>query len=250
MPRSSRLPAVAAALLAAAVAVAPAALAQDGGAPGSVPPWPVVYSAGGTVLLDGEPVAEGELITLVGDWERPTAIPVRDGAFDCGGLCLVVGPPGFDYAGEPVTFRLRSEGVEGEPHADLTYAFPLLGTPCLVDEPVTLRFGEGAVRRSEAPCPETVIPTPTPTPIPTPTATPAPTPTATATPPATPMSAPTPTTAPAEPSPTATAAPTATPEAQAAGSGGMTDAWIAVAAALALAAAGAAVVWRGRRWRS
>ncbi len=247
MPRPLRLPTiVAVALFVAVLASTPATFAQDGGAPGSVPPWPIVYSAGGTVLLDGEPVQEGELITQVGDWERPTAIPVRDGAFDCGGLCLVVGPPGFDYAGEPVTFRLRSEGVKGEPQADLTYAFPLLGTPCLVDEPVTLRFGEGAVRRSEAPCPETVIPTPTPTPIPTPTATPAPTPTATPTPPATATSAPTPT-APAEPSPTAAAVPTATPEAQAAGAGRTTAAWIAVAAALALAAAGAAFVWRGRR---
>lgn len=247
MPRSSRLLAIAAvALLAAALAVAPVALAQDGGAPGSFPPFPIVYTEGGRVLLDGEPVAEGELLTRVGDWERPTAIPVRDGAFGCGEFCLLVGPPGFDYAGEPVTFHLRAEGISGELQADLTYAFPLLGMPCRVDEPITLRFGEGAVRRSEAPCPESVVPTPTPTPIPTPTATPAPTPTATATHPATATPPPTPP-APAEPSPTATAAPTATPEAQAAGGGGMVAAWVAVAAALAFAAAGAAFVWRGRR---
>lgn len=247
MPCSSRLLAIAAsALLVAALAVAHAALAQDGGAPDSFPPYPIVYSEGGVALLDGEPVAEGELLTRVGDWERPTAIPVRDGAFGCGGFCLLVGPPGFNYAGEPVTFHLRAEGLSGELQADLTYAFPLLGTPCLVDEPITLRFGEGAARRSEAPCPETVIPTPTPTPIPTPTATPAPTPTATATPPATATSVPAPT-PPAEPSPTATAAPTATPEAQAASGVGTIAAWSAVAAALALAAAGAAFVWRGRR---
>ena len=248
MPRPPRLPAIAAALLAAALASAPAALAQDGDAPGSVPPWPVVYSDGGTVLLDGEPVAEGELLTRVGDWERPTTIPVRDGAFGCGGLCLLVGPPGFDYAGEPVTFHLRAEGMSGELQADLTYAFPLLGTPCLVDEPVTLRFGEGGASRSEAPCPESVVPTPTPAPIPTPTATPPPTPTATATPPPTATIAPAPT-ATAAPPPTAAAVPTATPEPDAPSGVGTTAAWVAVAAAVALGAAGAAFVWLGRRRR-
>lgn len=251
MPRSSRLPAiVAAALLVAALAVAPAALAQDGGAPDSFPPYPIVYAEGGTALLDGEPVAEGELLTRVGDWERPTAIPVRDGAFGCGEFCLLVGPPGFNYAGAPVTFHLRAEGLSGELQADLTYAFPLLGTPCLVDEPITLRFGEGAALRSEAPCPESVVPTPTPTPIPTPTATPAPTPTATATPPATATSVPAPTPPAEEPSPTATATPTATPEAQTAGGVGAIAAWSAVVAAIALGAAGAAFVWRGRRRRN
>ena len=250
MPRSPRLPAiVAVALLVAALAVAPAALAQDGGAPDSFPPYPIVYSEGGIALLDGEPVAEGELLTRVGDWERPTAIPVRDGAFGCGRFCLLVGPPGFDYAGETVTFHLRAEGLSGELQADLTYAFPLLGTPCLVDEPITLRFGEGAALRSEAPCPESVVPTPTPTPIPTPTATPAPTPTATATPPATATAAPAPT-ATAAPPPTSTAIPTPTSEPDAPGGGGTIAAWGAVAAAVALGATGAAFVWRGRRRRN
>ena len=250
MPRSSRLPAIAAAaLLAAALAGAPVALAQDGGAPGSIPPWPIVYSEGGTVLLDGEPVAEGELLTRVGDWERPTAIPVRGGAFDCGDLCLLAGPPGFDYAGEPVTFHLRGGGLDGELQADLTYAFPLLGTPCLVDEPVTLRFGEGAAEPSAAPCPESVTPTPTPTPIPTPTATPAPTPTAAPTLiPATAEPAPA-TAPPPTPTPTATAIPTATPgsESQSQGRGETIIAWAAVAAAVALGVAGLAFLWRGRR---
>lgn len=245
MARLSRPLVIAAAvLLIAASALAPVLLAQDGDAPpGGFPPFPIVYGEGGIALLNGEPVAEGELIVRVGDWERPTAIPVRDGAFGCGALCLLVGPPGFDYAGEPVAFLLN-----GEMQADLTYAFPLLGTPCLVSEPVTLRFGVGAAPPIAAPCPESVVPTPTPTPIPTPTATPAPTPTPTATPPPTPTAAAT-SLAPASTLATATAAavPTATPDAPDAGGSGAAIAWAAVAAAVALGAAGGAFLWRARR---
>ena len=240
MVRLSRpLVIAAAALLIAAPALAPALVAQDGDAPpGGFPPFPIVYGEGGVALLDGEPVAEGELVVRVGDWERPTAIPVRDGAFGCGALCLLVGPPGFDYAGEPVVFLLN-----GDLQADLAYAFPLLGTPCLVSEPVTLRFGEGAAPPVAAPCPESVVPTPTPTPIPTPTATPAPT----ATPPPTPTSAatalaPSPTLAPPP-----TVVPTATPDAPDAGGSGAVVAWAAVAAAVALGAAGGTFLWRARR---
>ena len=242
MVRLSRPLVVAAAALLIA-ALAPALLAQDGDAPpGGFPPFPIVYGEGGIALLDGEPIAEGELIVRVGDWERPTAIPVRDGGFGCGALCLLVDPPGFDYAGEPVVFLLNRDL-----HADLTYAFPLLGTPCLVSEPVTLRFGEGAAPPVAAPCPESVVPTPTPTPIPTPTATPAPTPTPTATPPPTPTAAetalaPSPT---LEPSPPVV--PTATPEPPDAGGSGAVVAWAAVAAAVALGAAGGAFLWRARR---
>lgn len=246
MVRLSRpLVVAAAALLIAAPALAPALLAQDGDAPpGGFPPFPIVYGEGGIALLDGEPVAEGELIVRVGDWERPTAIPVRDGAFGCGALCLLVGPPGFDYAGEPVAFLLN-----GELQADLAYAFPLLGTPCLVSEPVTLRFGVGAAPPVAAPCPESVVPTPTPTPIPTPTATPAPTPTPTATPPPTPTAAATALAPPPTltPSPTAAAVPTATPDAPDAGGSGAAIAWAAVAAAVALGATGGAFLWRARR---
>ena len=195
-------------------------------------------------LLDGEPVAEGELIVRVGDWERPTTVPVSGGAFECGERCLLVGPPGFEYAGEPVAFLLN-----GELQADLAYAFPLLGEPCLVSESLTLRFGEGSAPPIAAPCPESVVPTPTPTPIPTPTATPAPTPTPTATPRSTPTP---PATAPAAtlaPSPTAAAVPTPTPDAPESGGSGAVVAWAAVAGAVALGAAGGAFLWRARRKR-
>ena len=191
-------------------------------------------------LLDGEPVAEGELIVRVGDWERPTAVPVSGGAFECGERCLLVGPPGFEYAGEPVAFLLN-----GELQADLAYAFPLLGEPCLVSEPVTLRFGEGAAPPIAAPCPESVVPTPTPTPIPTPTATPAPTPTPTPTP----RSTPTPAATLAPPTPTATAVPTPTPDAPESDGAGAVVAWAAVAVAVALGAAGGVFLWRARRKR-
>ena len=189
---------IVAALLAAALVVPLVASAQDGGddRPTSIPPFPVVYLEG-TVLLDGEPVAEGEIVVRVGDWEREKWIPVVNGMFDCANDegCLLVGPPDYAYAGEPVTFHLN-----GEQQADLTYPFPLLGTPCFV-ESTELRFGEGVEPRSEDECPgvarvapeeiPTLPPTPTPTPTPAPTATPTPAPTATPVPPtATPTPAP------------------------------------------------------------
>ncbi len=99
------------------------------------------------MLLDGQPVAEGELVVRVGDWERSTRITVRDGAFMCGDDgCLLVSPPNYSYVDEPVTFHLNAEQ-----QADLTYPFPHLSTPCFVDH-VELRFGESTEFRTEVPC--------------------------------------------------------------------------------------------------
>ena len=211
MPRFHLLPAPSfrtllptAALVAALLLLPLVALAQDGDddRQQSIPPFPVVYLEG-TATLDGEPVAEGEIVVRVGGWERPTRIPIRNGMFTCAEEgCLLVGPPGYAYAEEPVTFHLN-----GELQADLTYPFPLLGTPCFVESTV-LRFGEGVTPRSEDQCPgiarveelPTVPPTPTPTPVPT--ATPTPAPTATPVPPtATPVPAPEPTATPVAPVP-------------------------------------------------
>ncbi|MDE2885145.1 MAG: hypothetical protein OXO53_08635, partial [Chloroflexota bacterium] len=115
-----------------------------------IPAFPIVYERG-TVTLDGEPVASGEIVVRVGDWERRARIPVVDGAFDCANDegCLLVGPPS-DYIDEPVTFHLN-----GDQQADLTYPFPLLGFPCFVDS-VELRFGEGLEPRTEDHCPGVV----------------------------------------------------------------------------------------------
>ncbi len=114
----------------------------------TISPFPILYLEG-TVLLDGQPVAEGELVVRVGNWERSTRIPVRDGVLVCGDKgCLLVGPPNYSYADEPVTFHLNSEQ-----QADLTYPFPLLASPCFVGH-VELRFGAGAEPRTEEPCPD------------------------------------------------------------------------------------------------
>ena len=105
MPRFSGVPSpvsrtflIVAALLAAALVVPLVASAQDGGddRPTSIPPFPVVYLEG-TALLDGEPVAKGEIVVRVGDWEREKRIPVVNGMFDCANDegCLLVGPPGL-----------------------------------------------------------------------------------------------------------------------------------------------------------
>ncbi len=200
--RSFRILLTAVALVAAVLLLPFVALAQDGDddRPESIPPFPVVY-LGGTVTLDGEPVAEGEIVVRVGEWERPTRIPVSNGMFTCGDDgCLLVGPPGYSYAEDPVTFHLN-----GELQADLTYPFPLLGTPCFV-ESTELRFGEGIAPRTEDQCPgipivapediPTLPPTPTPTPTPTATPTPAPTATPTPEPTATPTPVPAPTATP------------------------------------------------------
>lgn len=203
--RSSRTLLTAAALVAALLLLPLAALAQDGNdgeddRAQSIPPFPVVYLEG-AVLLDGEPVASGEIVVRVGDWERPTRIPVVDGRFDCAtdAGCLLVGPPGYligdppryEYVGETVTFHLN-----GEQQAGLTYPFAHMSEPCFVDR-VELRFGAGAEPPTEAPCghvppPEGEILVVPPTPVPT--ATPTPLPTATPVPPtATPLPAPEPT---------------------------------------------------------
>ena len=215
--RSSRMLLAAAALVAALLLAPLAALAQDGDNDDrqqSIPPFPVVYLEG-TATLDGEPVAEGEIVVRVGDWERSTRIPVVDGRFNCAtdAGCLLVGPPGYltgdppryEYVGEAVTFHLN-----GEQQAGLTYPFAHMSEPCFVDR-VELRFGAGAEPRTDAPCghlppPEgeilVVPPTPTPTPTPLPTATPTPLPTATPVPPtATPVPAPEPTATPVAPVP-------------------------------------------------
>ena len=214
---------LAAALIAAVLLVPFVALAQDGDDDGerqqSIPPFPVVYLEG-TATLDGEPVAEGEVVVRVGDWERATRIPVVDGMFDCANDagCLLVGPPGdiagdppgYVYVGAAVTFHLN-----GEQQAGLTYPFRHMSEPCFV-ESVELRFGAGAEPRTETPCADVqpppgdilVVP-PTPTPRPTPTATPTPAPTPTPVPPtATPVPAPEPT-------------PTPTPEPSSGGGAGM-----------------------------
>ena len=234
---------IVAALLAAALVVPLVASAQDGGddRPTSIPPFPVVYLEG-TALLDGEPVAEGEIVVRVGDWEREKRIPVVNGMFDCANDegCLLVGPPDYAYAGEPVTFHLN-----GEQQADLTYPFPLLGTPCFVDS-TELRFGEGVEPRSEDECPGVArvapedIPTlpPTPTPTPTPTATPTPAPTATPVPPTA-----TPTVAP----PAATATPVATVPGDDSGGGGTLIVVLVVVVGIAAIVGVGAVALRRRR---
>ena len=238
----SRALIIAAALLAAALLAPLAASAQDGGEerPESIPPFPVVYLEG-TVTLNGEPVAEGEIVVRVGDWERPTRIPVRDGVFSCGDDgCLLVGPPGYDYAEEPVTFHLN-----GEQQADLTYPFPLLGTPCFVDS-TELRFGEGAAPRTEDQCPgitrvapediPTLPPTPTPTPTPAPTATPTPTPTPTPVPPtATPVP---------PPEPTAPPVPAPEPDDGSGGAGALIVALVVVVGIAGVVGVGAVVLRR------
>ena len=207
----------------------------------SIPPFPVVYQSG-TVLLNGEPVADAELLVRVGDWERPIRIPVRDGVFACGEEgCLIVGPPGYSYADEPVSFHLSS----GE-QAGLTYAFPLLAAPCFV-ESVELRFGESVAPRGEDLCPglprltelPALPPTPTPTPIPTATPTPAPTPTPTAT--ATPVP-PAPTLAP-------TATPTPSPAPASDSGGGVLIAALAVALGVIVVLGIGAVMLRRRSQR-
>ena len=139
-----------------------AALAQDQ----SIPPWPILFQ--GTALLNGEPVQEGTLTVRVGDWESPRPTPVSDGVFECGTACLIAGPPSLAYLDLPVTFHL-----DGERQATLSFTYPYLGTPCLVE--VELLFGDDAGPAVTAnPCQSGVVPLPTPTPTPLP-ATPTPT---------------------------------------------------------------------------
>lgn len=103
----------------------------------ALPPWPLLYE--GTVLQDGDP-AEGTVFARVGDWESHH-VPVKNGAFRCADPCLIVGPPSFDYIGEPVTFHLISERGSGEAHAaSLTFPFPRASEPSRTQ--VELLFGE------------------------------------------------------------------------------------------------------------
>ena len=199
-----RWAALALALAVAALLGGNAALAQDQ----SIPPWPILFQ--GTALLNGEPVQEGTLTVRVGDWESPIPVPVRDGVFDCGAACLIAGPPSLAYLDLPVTFHL-----DGGWQATLSFTYPYLGTPCLVE--VELLFGDDAGPALTAnPCQSGVVPLPTPTPTPPPA-----TPTPTAAPTPTPEPAPAPTAAPAaEPTATPIPAPAPTDESSSGGSSG------------------------------
>ena len=175
------------------------ALAQS-----SIAPWPILFQ--GTALLNGEPVQEGTLTVRVGDWESPKPVPVRNGVFMCGDECLIAGPPSLAYLDQPVTFHLN-----GELQATLSFTYPYLGTPCLVE--VELLFGvDAGPALTENPCQSGVVPLPTHTPTPTPLpAAPTPTPVPTPTPQPTPTPTPLPATPTPTPAPTPTPQPTPTP---------------------------------------
>ena len=179
----------------------------------SIPPWPILFQ--GTALLNGQPVQEGTLTVRVGDWESPRPVPVSDGVFECGAACLIAGPPSLAYLDLPVTFHL-----DGEWQATLSFTYPYLGTPCLVE--VELLFGDDAGPALTAnPCQSGVVPLPTPTPTPTPLPA-TPTPTAVPAPTSAPTSAPAPIVAPAaEATSTPTPAPAPADESSSGGSSGM-----------------------------
>ena len=157
---------------------------------------------------------EGTLTVRVGDWESPRPVPVSDGVFECGEACLIAGPPSLAYLDLPVTFHL-----DGEWQATLSFTYPYLGTPCLVE--VELLFGDNAGPALTAnPCQSGVVPLPTPTPTPTPLPA-TPTPTSAPPPTSAPTSAPAPTVAPAaEATSTLTPAPAPTDESSSGGSSG------------------------------
>ena len=142
--------ALALALAVAALLGGNAALAQDQDQDQSIPPWPILFQ--GTALLNGEPVQEGALTVRIGDWESPRPVPVSDGVFECGAACLIAGPPSLAYLDLPVTFHL-----DGEWQATLSFTYPYLGTPCLVE--VELLFGDDAGPALTAnPCQSGVVP--------------------------------------------------------------------------------------------
>ena len=211
-----------------------AALAQDQ----SIPPWPILFQ--GTALLNGEPVQEGTLTVRVGDWESPRPTPVSDGVFDCGAACLIAGPPSLAYLDLPVTFHL-----DGERQATLSFTYPYLGTPCLVE--VELLFGDDAGPAVTAnPCQSGVVPLPTPTPTPLPAT---PTPTAVPPPTSAPTSVPAPTAAPAaEATSTPTPAPAPTDETSSGGGSGTLIAIVVggIVVIVALAIVGIRLVRRRR----
>ena len=190
-----------------------AAPAQDGAEGGDapeaeqgVPPWPIVYMQG-TAYLHNEAVPWGKITVRVGDWEQKDVVRAIDGVFGCEeDNCLTVSVPNSSYVGQTVTFFIDVH------QAGLTFEFPSLSAPCVV-ESVELRFGGGAVPRTETPlcaegigAPEDAPGTPAPATVAPPTAAPA-----TAEPTAAPATAepatPEPTQAPATAAP-ATAEPT------------------------------------------
>ena len=230
-----RWAALALALAVAALLGGNAALAQDQ----SIPPWPILFQ--GTALLNGEPVQEGTLTVRVGDWESPKPAPVSDGVFECGTACLIAGPPSLAYLDLPVTFHL-----DGERQATLSFTYPYLGTPCLVE--VELLFGDDAGPAVTAnPCQSGVVPLPTPTPTPLPAT---PTPTAAPPPPTSaPTSVPAPTAAPAaEATSTPTPAPAPTDETSSGGGSGTLIAIVVggIVVIVALAIVGIRLVRRRR----
>ena len=204
----------------------------------SIPPWPILFQ--GTALLNGEPVQEGTLTVRIGDWESPKPVPVSDGVFECGAACLIAGPPSLAYLDLPVTFHL-----DGGWQATLSFTYPYLGTPCLVE--VELLFGDDAGPAVTAnPCQSGVVPLPTPTPTPLPAT---PTPTAAPTPTSAPTSVPAPTAAPAaEATSTPTPAPAPTDESSSGGSSGTLIAIVvgAVVVIVALAIVGIRLARRRR----
>ena len=163
----------------------------------------------GTAYLHNEAVPWGKITVRVGDWEQKDVVRVIDGVFGCEeDNCLTISVPNSSYVGETVTFFIDVH------QAGLTFEFPSLSEPCIV-ESVELRFGGGAVPRTETPlcaegtgAPEDAPGTPEPAPaaVAPPTAAPA-----TAEPTAAPVTA-EPTQAPATAAPaTAEPTPTATP---------------------------------------
>jgi len=99
------------------------------------PPLPIIFQ--GTVLLDGQPVADGSLSLHVGGW-RSAHVPVVDGAFRCADPCLLAGPPSADYVGKQVTFHLDDRFV-----SDVTFEFPNLAEPSWQE--IELSFASGGI---------------------------------------------------------------------------------------------------------